>query len=68
METISIEVEPDIARAYRAFNPQSQQQFQLLVSSILKRSLEKSLEDIVADEAQANGLTPEILEKLLADE
>ncbi len=72
METISIEVEPEIARAYRAFKPQSQQQFQALVSSILKRSLEEeSLEDIVADlrdEAEANGLTPEILEKLLEDE
>ena len=64
METISFEVEPEIARAYRAFKPQSQQQFQSLMTSILKRSLEESLEDIVADlrdEAQANGLTQEIL-------
>jgi hypothetical protein len=41
------------------------------MTSILKRSLEESLEDIVADlrdEAEANGLTPEILEKLLEDE
>jgi len=72
METITIEVEPEIARAYRAFKPQSQQQFQALMTSILKRSLEEeSLEDIVADlrdEAEANGLTPEILEKLLEDE
>lgn len=72
METISIEVEPEIARAYRAFKPQSQQQFQALMTSILKRSLEEeSLEDIVADlrdEAESNGLTPEILEKLLEDE
>ena len=71
METISFEVEPEIARAYRAFKPQSQQQFQALMTSILKRSLEESLEDIVADlrdEAQANGLTPAILEKLLEDE
>ena len=71
METIAIEVEPEIARVYKAFKPQSQQQFQALMSSILKRSLEESLEDIVADlrdEAEANGLTPEILEKLLEDE
>ncbi|BBC24221.1 hypothetical protein [Pseudanabaena sp. ABRG5-3] len=71
METISFEVEPEIARAYRAFKPQSQQQFQALMTSILKRSLEESLEDIVADlrdEAESNGLTPEILEKLLEDE
>ncbi len=71
METITIEVEPEIARVYKAFKPQSQQQFQALMTSILKRSLEESLEDIVADlrdEAESNGLTPEILEKLLEDE
>lgn len=72
METISFEVEPKIARVYKAFKPQSQQQFQALMTSILKRSLEEeSLEDIVAnlrDEAESNGLTPEILEELLEDE
>jgi hypothetical protein len=67
METITIEVEPEIARVYKAFKPQSQQQFQALMTSILKRSLEESLEDIVADlreEAESNGLTPEILDKI----
>jgi hypothetical protein len=42
------------------------------MSLILSRSLEQdSLEKTVADlrdEAEANGLTPEILEALLADE
>ena len=42
------------------------------MSLILRRSLEQdSLEQTVADlrdEASANGLTPEILEELLADE
>jgi len=72
METISIQVEPQIAQAYRAFAPQRQKQFQMLMSIILKRSIEQdSLEKTVADlrdEAEANGLTPEILEELLADE
>ena len=72
METISIQVEPQIAQAYRAFAPQRQKQVQMLMSIILKRSLEQdSLEKTVADlrdEAEANGLTPEILEALLADE
>jgi hypothetical protein len=72
METISIQVEPQIAQAYRAFAPQRQKQVQMLMSIILKRSLEQdSLEKTVADlrdEAEANGLTPEILEELLADE
>ncbi len=72
METISIQVEPQIAQAYRAFAPQQQKQVQMLMSIILKRSLEQdTLEKTVADlrdEAEANGLTPEILEELLADE
>jgi hypothetical protein len=72
METISIQVEPQIAQAYRAFAPQRQKQVQMLMSIVLKRSIEQdSLEKTVADlrdEAEANGLTPEILEQLLADE
>ena len=72
METISIQVEPQIAQAYRAFAPQRQKQVQMLMSIILKQSLEQdSLEKTVADlrdEAEVNGLTPEILEGLLADE
>ncbi len=72
METISIQVEPQIALAYRAFAPQRQKQVQMLMSIVLKRSIEQdSLEKTVADlrdEAEANGLTPEILEELLADE
>jgi hypothetical protein len=72
METICIEVESQIAQAYLAFAPQRQKQFQTLMSLILSRSLEQdSLEQTVADlrdEAEANGLTPAILEELLADE
>jgi hypothetical protein len=72
METISITVDSEIAKAYRLFKPQRQQQFQLLMSVILKRSLEEELlEDIVSNlrnEAEANGLTPEILEQLLENE
>jgi hypothetical protein len=71
METISIQVEPQIAQAYRAFAPQRQKQVQMLMSIVLKRSIEQdSLEKTVADlrdEAEANGLTPEILEELLAE-
>ena len=71
METISIQVEPQIAQAYRAFAPQRQKQVQMLMSLILRWSLEQdSIEKTVADlrdEAEANGLTPEILEELLAD-
>jgi len=66
METISIEVEPEIARVYKTFPPQRQHQFKALITLILKRSIEaESLQDIVAslrDEAEGNGITPEIIE------
>jgi hypothetical protein len=72
MTAISIQVDPDVAQAYNSFPAQRQQQIQLIFNLFLKRSLEEeNLENIVADirqEAQANGLTPEILENLLADD
>ena len=72
MTEISIQVDPDVAQTYNSFSVQRQQQIQLIFNLFLKRSLEEEkLENIVADirqEAQANGLTPEILENLLADD
>jgi hypothetical protein len=72
MTAISIQVDPDVAQAYNSFSAQRQQQIQLIFNLFLKRSLEEEkLENIVADirqEAQANGLTSEILENLLADD
>ena len=72
MTAISIQVDPDVAQAYNSFPAQRQQQIQLIFNLFLKRSLEEEkLENIVADirqEAQVNGLTPEILENLLADD
>ena len=37
METISIQVEPQVAQAYRAFAPQRQKQVQMLMSIILQQ-------------------------------
>ena len=72
MTEISIQVDPDVAQTYNRFSVQRQQQIQLIFNLFLKRSLEEEkLENIVADirqESQANGLTPEILENLLADD
>lgn len=68
MTEISIKVDPDVAQTYNSFSVQRQQQIQLIFNLFLKRSLEEEkLENIVADirqEAQANGLTLEILENL----
>jgi hypothetical protein len=72
MTEISIQVDPDVAQTYNRFSVQRQQQIQLIFNLFLKRSLEEEkLENIVADirqESQANGLTPKILENLLADD
>ena len=72
MTTISLEIDSDVAKIYQDFTPQRQQQSQLLFNLILKRTLEEdTLENIVADirkQAKTNGLTPEILEKLLEND
>jgi hypothetical protein len=72
MTTISLEIDTDVAKIYQDFTPQRQQQIQLLFNLILKRTLEEdTLENIVTDirkQAKTNGLTPEILEKLLEND
>ena len=72
METISIEVEPEIARAYQEANLMECKKMQIILNSSLKQFMNRrSLEEIIQEmqsQAQANGLTPEILEKLLEDE
>ncbi|PZU97718.1 MAG: hypothetical protein DCE90_06460 [Pseudanabaena sp.] len=72
METISIEVEPEIARAYQEANLMERKKMQLVLNSSLKqfvnkRSLEKIIQEMQA-QAQANGLTQEILDEILADD
>ena len=72
MTTISLEIDSDVAKIYKDFTPQRQQQIQLLFNLILKRTLEEdTLENIVTDirkQAKTNGLTPKILEKLLEND
>lgn len=72
MKTIPIQVDEDIAREYNKINPEQRKKieylFTLLVQQELKRiSLMQSM-DALADEAARNGLTPEILESILADD
>jgi hypothetical protein len=72
MTEISTQVDLNVAQSYNSFPVQRQQQIQFVFNLFLKRSLEEEkLENIVVDirqEAQANGLIPEILENLLADD
>ena len=70
MATISLQVDTDLAQAYNNCASQRQQQIQIVFNILLKRSLEEdNLENIIANirqEAKSNGLTSEILEKLLS--
>ena len=72
METITIEVEPDIARAYQEANLMERKKMQLILNSSLKQFMNRrSLEEIIQEmqaQAQANGLTQEILNEILSDD
>jgi hypothetical protein len=72
--TISIEVDDDTAKAYAAASEEQQRKVQLLLKLRLReivaaprKTLEQVMDEVGA-EAQARGLTPEILESLLRDE
>ena len=72
METISIEVEPEIARAYQEANLMERKKMQLIINSSLKQFVNRrSLDEIIQEmqaQAQANGLIQEILDEILSDD
>jgi hypothetical protein len=72
--TISIEVDPDTARAFAEAPAEERRKLQLLLRLRLReltttpaRPL-KQIMDEIGREAEARGLTPEILESLLHGE
>ncbi len=72
--TISIQVDEEAAKAFAAASTEEQRKIELLLSLRLQdltissqRSL-KSVMDEIGEQAEARGLTPEILESLLHDE
>lgn len=76
-EEITIKVPSEIASAYRHASQETQEQIQLKVTALLqaqimesrKEKLKKFRETMnkASEEAQANGLTPEILESILSE-
>ena len=69
MENITIQVDPEIAQAYREAEPEKQQNALLVFNLILKElfkdaSVEETVQQI-RQETEKNGLTPEILESIL---
>lgn len=69
MTVISIQVDPEIAQAFQSSKPEQQQNIQTLINQWLKEAINisklQATMDELSDEAEANGLTPEILESIL---
>jgi hypothetical protein len=77
LEEITIKVSSEIAQAYRLASKQEQEQIQLKISALLQSQMMESWQekikkfretmDLASQEAQTNGLTPEILEQILTE-
>ncbi len=71
MQTITLEVSPEIAQAYQFASLEERQQIQQIVSLLLKKEKENDIDflrkimDEISDRATARGLTPEILESII---
>ncbi|MDF2431448.1 MAG: hypothetical protein JWP44_1079 [Mucilaginibacter sp.] len=73
MERIVLEVDDTVGKIYRGLSQESKQQFNQTVSLMVKKAANDAtfaeyskLLDETGNEALRNGLTPEILEALLA--
>jgi hypothetical protein len=72
--TIALEVDADTARAFAAASAEDRRKLQLLLSLRLRELTARSARplkevmDGIGRDAEARGLTPEILESLLRDE
>jgi hypothetical protein len=77
LEEITVKVSSEIAQAYRQSSQEDQEQIQLKITALLQAQMMSSHQEKLAkfratmdkasEEAQANGLTPEILADLLAE-
>jgi hypothetical protein len=71
METISIEVDSEVAKVYQKANLIERQKMQIIPNGLLKQIINsRSLEEIIQEmqeQAQVNGLTQEILDEILND-
>ena len=69
METISIQVDAEVAIAFQSAQPEQQHKIQALLNFWLKRAVSltqlQTTMDQMSDEVEANGLTPEILQSIL---
>ncbi|ACK71264.1 conserved hypothetical protein [Gloeothece citriformis PCC 7424] len=71
MATITIEVDEEIKTAFECATPETQEQLSTIIQLFFRKNLQtKTLTEVMAeisDRAQKRGLTPEILQNILAD-
>jgi len=69
--TITIQIDADIAQAFQLSQPEQQQRIQMLINQWMRQALRiNSLQntmDTLSDEAEASGLTPEVLQSILGE-
>ena len=72
MERIVLEVDDATGKAYQRFSVKAKDEFNRVISLFLKKAINdadsnnyKKFLDEISHEAEANGLTPEILSELL---
>ncbi len=72
MRTTTIEVPENVARAFQAATAEEREYalFRMRIELARNKSMEDVLEGMraVGEKAQANGLTPEVLQRLLDEE
>ncbi len=72
MRTITLQVDAEVAQAYQETNATDRKKIGMLFSILLQKELKKTplmqVMDDIGYQAEKNGLTPEILESILADE
>jgi hypothetical protein len=73
MERMVLEVDNTVGKIYKSFSDESKQQFSQTISLMVRKAINDAtfveyskLLDDTGNEAVKNGLTPEILEALLA--
>ncbi|MFO5527368.1 MAG: hypothetical protein ACLBM1_05955 [Cuspidothrix sp.] len=72
METITINVDHEVAKAYREAEANKQEKLSVIIKLFFQpdfanKSLSQVMEEI-ADKAEKRGLTPEILQTILDDD
>jgi hypothetical protein len=72
MEAITINVDNEVAQAYRKAEFNKQQKLGMMIklffqSDLARKTLSEVMEEI-ADKAEKRGLTPEILQSILEEE